>query len=72
MTLYSCDFVSLTLLPGPILLSSSLSDADHTVDWQELPVQRDEEQVKLDVHRAFVYYPLSMHSETYPTADAAC
>jgi hypothetical protein len=72
MTLNLCDFVSLKLIPGPILLSNSLDDADHTVDWQELPVQRDEEQVKLDVHRAFVYYPLSMHSETCPTVDAAC
>lgn len=55
-----------TLLPGPILLGESPTDADHTVDWQQLPVQRDEEQVKLDVHRAFVYYPLSMHTRDTP------
>lgn len=57
MTLYSCDLSSPTLLPGPILLGNSPTDADHTDNWQGLPVHRDEEQVKLDVHRAFVYYP---------------
>lgn len=60
------------LLPGPILLGKSSTDADHAVDWQALPVQRDEDQVKLDVHRAFVYYPLSMHYGTGPTANAVC
>jgi hypothetical protein len=25
--------------------------------WRELPPHRDEEQVKLDVDRSFVYYP---------------
>ncbi|KAI4743150.1 hypothetical protein E4T50_06437 [Aureobasidium sp. EXF-12298] len=57
-------------LAWPILLGNSPTDVDHTDDWQELPVQRDEEQVKLDVHRAFVYYPLSMHSGMGPIADA--
>jgi hypothetical protein len=70
--LNSCDFTSPTRLPGPILLGNSLTDADHIVDWQKLPVQRDEEQVKLDVHRAFVYYPLSMHSGMGPMANAVC
>ncbi|KAH0005878.1 hypothetical protein KCU78_g12628, partial [Aureobasidium melanogenum] len=41
----------------PILLGNSSTDAGHTDNWQGLPVHRDEEQVKLDVHRAFVYYP---------------
>ncbi|KAI4724934.1 hypothetical protein E4T49_07298 [Aureobasidium sp. EXF-10728] len=47
----------------PILLGSSPTDADHADDWQEMPVHRDEEQVKLDVHRAFVYYPTVGESE---------
>ncbi|KAI0549722.1 rab-GTPase-TBC domain-containing protein [Xylaria curta] len=41
----------------PILLGS---DADKTPDddsWRHLPRHRDEEQVKLDVDRSFVYYP---------------
>ncbi|KAG9549540.1 hypothetical protein KCU79_g14329, partial [Aureobasidium melanogenum] len=41
----------------PILLGNSSTDAGHTDNWQGLPLHRDEEQVKLDVHRAFVYYP---------------
>ncbi|TRX96911.1 hypothetical protein FHL15_002217 [Xylaria flabelliformis] len=41
----------------PILLGS---DADTTPDdesWRHLPRHRDEDQVKLDVDRSFVYYP---------------
>ncbi|KEQ83907.1 hypothetical protein M438DRAFT_346002 [Aureobasidium pullulans EXF-150] len=41
----------------PVLLGASEQKPDQTVNWQALPVHRDEEQVKLDVHRAFVYYP---------------
>lgn len=47
----------LTLFPGPVLLGNFNAATDQTNDWKELPVHRDEEQVKLDVHRAFVYYP---------------
>lgn len=43
-------------LPGPILLGREEHDGN-SGDWKSLPVHRDEEQVKLDVHRAFVYYP---------------
>ncbi|CAD0022588.1 unnamed protein product [Aureobasidium pullulans] len=35
----------------PILLGASEKKPDQTVNWQALPVHRDEEQVKLDVHR---------------------
>ncbi|KAJ8127394.1 hypothetical protein O1611_g6243 [Lasiodiplodia mahajangana] len=49
-------------LAWPILLGF---DADVTSDgstktsdsWEHLPRHRDEEQVKLDVDRSFVYYP---------------
>ncbi|KAI5223120.1 hypothetical protein E4T46_04454 [Aureobasidium subglaciale] len=41
----------------PVLLGNFNAATDQTNDWKELPVHRDEEQVKLDVHRAFVYYP---------------
>lgn len=30
---------------------------EHVADWKALPPHRDEEQVKLDVNRSFVYYP---------------
>ena len=60
MTLSSCDLTSLTLTTGPVLLGASEKKPDQTVNWQALPVHRDEEQVKLDVHRAFVYYPTGM------------
>lgn len=73
MTLYSCGLSSPTLLPGPILLgNSSSADAGHTDNWQNLPVHRDEEQVKLDVHRAFVYYPTGNARQTRLIADAIC
>ena len=31
------------------------------LSWKELPRHRDEDQVQLDVDRAFVYYPNRMH-----------
>lgn len=30
-----------------------------TSDWRDLPRHRDEDQVKLDVNRSFIYYPTS-------------
>jgi hypothetical protein len=30
--------------------------------WKDLPCHRDEDQVRLDVTRAFIYYPNRMHS----------
>ncbi|KAI9725354.1 MAG: hypothetical protein M1828_003204 [Chrysothrix sp. TS-e1954] len=42
----------------PLLLGSSPADTDiFEKPWQELPQQKDEDQVKLDVDRSFVYYP---------------
>jgi TBC1 domain family member 20 len=47
---------------GPMLLGCELqtssSDTPDT-SWRALPRHRDEDQVKLDVNRAFVYYPNS-------------
>jgi TBC1 domain family member 20 len=33
------------------------SESKLSARWKELPPHRDEEQVQLDVNRAFVYYP---------------
>ncbi|KAK8207150.1 TBC domain-containing protein [Phyllosticta capitalensis] len=43
----------------PLLLGSSSSSTidDDAADWTALPPHRDEQQVKLDVNRSFVYYP---------------
>jgi TBC1 domain family member 20 len=38
-------------------LGSLASTAETNIDWKSLPPHRDEEQVKLDVNRSFVYYP---------------
>ncbi|TQS33121.1 hypothetical protein Golomagni_06545, partial [Golovinomyces magnicellulatus] len=46
-------------LAWPILLGVS-TDGDSNADdgsWKELPRHRDEDQVQLDVNRAFIYYP---------------
>ena len=45
---------------GPILLGCEqpLHTADaHDPSWKALPRHRDEDQVQLDVNRAFAYYP---------------
>ncbi len=47
---------------GPILLGYEQSSSDkelHETTWRVLPRHRDEDQVQLDVNRAFVYYPNS-------------
>lgn len=50
---------------GPVLLGSVAgsgtiaTDEDET--WRSLPRHRDEDQVRLDVDRSFVYYPNGMH-----------
>ncbi|KAF2502775.1 hypothetical protein BU16DRAFT_521446 [Lophium mytilinum] len=41
----------------PLLLGSNNTPLDNQVPWTSLPPHRDEDQVKLDVHRSFVYYP---------------
>ncbi|KAL9119387.1 MAG: hypothetical protein Q9187_004064, partial [Circinaria calcarea] len=44
-----------------VACSSVLPSASHRTgpspDWRYLPRHRDEDQVKLDVNRSFVYYP---------------
>jgi TBC1 domain family member 20 len=47
---------------GPILIGSEPEREDDPVtnlstSWKRLPPHRDEDQVQLDVNRAFVYYP---------------
>lgn len=49
----------------PILLGvshdESLEEGDGA-SWEELPRHKDEDQVQLDVNRAFIYYPQSKSS----------
>ncbi|SMR62729.1 unnamed protein product [Zymoseptoria tritici ST99CH_3D1] len=51
----------------PLLLGCDSSRHGWNVEWDVLPVHRDEEQVELDVHRSFVYYPEN-ESDTRMTA----
>lgn len=37
--------------------ASSASSAASPLSWTDLPPHGDEDQVKLDVNRSFVYYP---------------
>lgn len=41
----------------PVLLGCRRDQQQEEVPWSALPVHRDEDQVKLDVNRSFVYYP---------------
>ncbi|CAK3811301.1 TBC1 domain family member 20 [Lecanosticta acicola] len=41
----------------PILLACDHQPRPTSVDWSRLERHRDEDQVELDVHRSFVYYP---------------
>ena len=47
---------------GPLMLGCQREQA-HKIgpfrDWHDLPRHKDEDQVHLDVNRAFVYYPKS-------------
>lgn len=51
------DLTDHLLFPGPLLLGCDASSSKTDIPWQSLPPHRDEYQVGLDVHRAFVYYP---------------
>jgi hypothetical protein len=42
---------------GPLLLGEDQSKEVSQIDWTDLPQHGDEDQVKLDVNRSFVYYP---------------
>lgn len=49
---------------GPILLGIDVKtkiEAGSSQGWRELPRHKDEDQVGLDVHRSFIYYPKSKH-----------
>jgi hypothetical protein len=67
----TCGLVTVNV--GPILLGHdpdsapkpASDQADEAPDsWQRLPRHEDEDQVQLDVNRAFIYYPNS----EWPTA----
>ncbi|KAL8650595.1 MAG: hypothetical protein Q9210_003729 [Variospora velana] len=48
----------------PILLgysSNGVSSPGHNADWHDLPRHKDEDQVRLDVDRSFIYYPKSWY-----------
>ena len=49
----------LTPHPGPILLGSSATPGTAMRDWNQLPKHKDEDQVRVDVNRSFIYYPNS-------------
>ncbi|KAF2089553.1 hypothetical protein K490DRAFT_72295 [Saccharata proteae CBS 121410] len=51
----------------PILLGSANGRDRHHVDWTQLEPHPDEEQVKLDVNRSFVYYPNDQSKEELQT-----
>lgn len=57
---------------GPLLLGCSNDSIDEKGDvaglddWRTLPVHRDEDQVKLDVDRSFIYYPHGMSRTQTP------
>lgn len=47
---------------GPLLLGytpGTSTTKDDSEDWRNLPRHKDEDQVKRDVDRAFIYYPKS-------------
>ena len=58
------DFYPLKVYAGPRLLGSDgagpRTEAEPE-DWRQLPKHKDEEQVKLDVNRSFIYYPSSAY-----------
>jgi hypothetical protein len=65
--------LTLIIIIGPILLGLQPGDvkteaASPSSSWESLPRHKDEDQVQLDVNRAFIYYPDSMPSSflTHP------
>ncbi|CAL3969822.1 unnamed protein product [Diplocarpon coronariae] len=51
----------------PLLLGCTArdqeQDTDHCCEWKKLPIHRDEDQVRLDVERSFIYYPPDQTSQ---------
>ena len=68
------NFTLYLIILGPILLGCGCHDGDEIAEkrtrdnmadpifpaWRELPPHPDEDQVRLDVDRSFVYYPIGM------------
>ena len=61
-------------LPGSILLGCTPEDTkpvepkqSNQDQWRTLPRHSDEDQVQLDVHRAFVYYPKGLRYLPFDT-----
>lgn len=57
---FGCDNCLSTRNAGPILLGYDTEKGElrqDQPDWKSLPRHGDEDQVKLDVNRSFVYYP---------------
>jgi len=59
-------------MEGPILLGCTSEDTtpaqpEHSnqLQWRSLPRHPDEDQVQLDVDRAFVYYPKGLRYLSY-------
>jgi len=56
----------LTVIQGPVLLGADnhhlSASSEKQASWRALPPHKDEEQVKLDVNRSFVYYPSGEHA----------
>lgn len=43
---------------GPLLLGSDVTNlGERSIEWKNLAKHVDEDQVKLDVNRSFVFYP---------------
>ena len=65
--LLSIEATKLILKPfsGPLILGNAMElddekdDAEGLATWRSLPAHRDEDQVRLDVERSFIYYPNS-------------
>jgi TBC1 domain family member 20 len=56
---------------GPMLIGSEAgpeekSETNHPALWRDLPQHHDEDQVQLDVNRAFVHYPNGEFTTTCP------
>ncbi|BCR84174.1 TBC domain-containing protein [Aspergillus chevalieri] len=56
-------------LAWPILLRCHQGRRDDNKDWNELQRHADEDQVQLDVHRSFVYYPSGTDEELSKKKD---
>ena len=57
------QFEVILIYQGPILLGCDAPETGISPQpWRELPRHRDEDQVKLDVNRSFIYYPDSKYS----------